>query len=636
MAALNLYTIFHLNAAYSSLSEANLPKVLKKCYWPLLKLISGSKSKIGLEATGYTLEKIAELDSKWIAELKKLIKDGKCEFVGSGYTQIVGPLVPAEVNMKNFEIGNEIYEKILGVKPEIWYVNEHAFSQGLIALYKKIPCKAIVMEYNNAVKFHPEWKAEFLYNPQSAIDQNGVKIKIIWNDTTAFQKFQRYAHGEIKLAEYMNYLKSHVGKRERFFPIYASDTEVFDFRPGRYSSEAVLEREHEWLRIEKLFRALENSPNFGSVFPSRVLNAAKSASAFNELRPDSPAQPIVVKKQEKYNLLRWGLTGADDIGINTACYKIYKKLLKTGGDWKELCYLWDSDFRTHIEKNRYEKYRRSLQKALGAILARGGKIKTVDYQLKKTGRLAVAENDAVELRLNMNKGMSISALTFKKVFKEPLIVTLPHDYFDDIAIAADFYSGHSVLEAGVRHKITDLAPVEIPEGALKIRSKNEYGTIDKEIFITKDGVDIRYDFKLKNVPAASLRTAFITLNPKAFDKKTLYYKTKNGGLTDERYALENVKSLNFGEPVSALVSAKNALGNTGGVLEIGDAKKKLILKNDMSELAALPLLHLVRSGKDFLFRIIYSVSETDDTSLSPCRKTDLNFSFTLSISAEKT
>ena len=613
-----------------------MPKVIKKCYWPLLKLIRGSNSKIGLEATGYTLETLAALDPKWIAELKKLLKDGKCEFVGSGYAQIVGPLVPAEVNVKNLEIGNEIYGKILGIKPEIWYVNEHAFSQGLIALYKKIPCKAIVMEYNNAVKFHPEWKAEFLYNPQSAIDQNGLEINLIWNDTTAFQKFQRYAQGEIELAEYLDYLKSHIGSGERFFPIYASDTEVFDFRPGRYSSEAVLEREHEWLRIEKLFRALENEPDFKSVLPSRVLSAAKSANAFNELRLDSPEQPIVVKKQEKYNLLRWGLTGADDIGINTACYKIYKRLIKTGGDWKELCYLWDSDFRTHIEKNRYEKYRRRLQKALGKIGDRGAKNKALDYQFKKIGRFAVVENDSVELRLNLNKGMTISALTFKKVAMEPLLVTLSHDYFDDIAIAADFYSGHSVLEAGVRHKITDLAPVNILKGALKIRSKNEYGTIDKEIIITKDGVDIHYDFKLTNMPAASLRSAFITLNPKAFDKKTLYYKTKNGGLTDERYALDGVNGLNFGEPVSALVSAKNALGNTGGVLEIGDAKKKLILTNDMSELAALPLLHLVRSGKDFLFRIIYSISETDDTSLSPCRKTDLNCSFTLSISAEKT
>lgn len=629
MAALNLYTIFHLNAAYSSLSEADLKIVLKKCYRPLLELIEESDCKIGLEAGAYTLETLAKLDPKWIAALKDLLKAGKCEFVGSGYAQIVGPLVPAEVNEKNFEIGNDIYGKILGIKPKIWFVNEHAFSQGLIDLYKKIPAEAIVMEYNNAARFHPEWKEEFSYRAQKAVDQNGEKISIVWNDSTAFQKFQRYAHGEIELQEYLDYLHSHVGEEQRFFPLYASDVEVFDFRPGRYATEASLKRESEWARIRMLFAALKKDKNFKFISPSEVM------SGDNALRLDSPKQPVVVKKQEKYNVTRWALSGADDIGINTACYKIYKRLMKSGGDWKELCYLWDSDFRTHIEQNRFKKYMARLKKALGGGGGGGRKLAGLPYELKRDGRFWTTENSSIALRLNFNKGMTISSLIFKKVCPEPLVLTLQHDYFDDIAIAADFYSGHSVLEAGVRHKVTDLAPVDVSENSLKVRSKNEYGEIAKEIFITKNGIDIRYDFHLKNVPAASLRSAFITLNPRAFDKKTLYYKTKNGGRIDEKFALGDVDFMNFGEPVSSLVSAKNALGNTAGILEIGDAKKKLILKNDMSELAAVPLLHLVQSKRGYFFRIIYSLSETDDTSLVSCRKKDLDCSFTLSISAAK-
>jgi predicted glycosyl hydrolase (DUF1957 family) len=72
----------------------------------------------GIEATGYTLEAIFQIDPEWISKLRQLVIDGPCEFVGSGYAQIIGPLVPAEVNAANLRIGNAVYERLLGFRPQ--------------------------------------------------------------------------------------------------------------------------------------------------------------------------------------------------------------------------------------------------------------------------------------------------------------------------------------------------------------------------------------------------------------------------------------------------------------------------------------------------------------------------------------
>ena len=54
------------------------------------------------------------------------------------------------------------------------------------------------------------------------------------------------------------------------------------------------------------------------------------------------------------------------------------------------------------------------------------------------------------------KGLAIESLYFKNVSSEPLLGTLPHGYYDDISLGADFFSGHSIIEKPGEHKITDL------------------------------------------------------------------------------------------------------------------------------------------------------------------------------------
>jgi hypothetical protein len=144
-----VYSFYHLNIMFSSISVNKRLEVVEKCYWPLLRLASEANYKVSIEATGLTLEIIHELDPKWTEECKKLIHSKKLEFIGSGYSQIIAPLVPGDVNRMNLAQGDIVYLQLLGIKPKICLVNEMAFSFDLIDVFLSEGYESIILDVNN-------------------------------------------------------------------------------------------------------------------------------------------------------------------------------------------------------------------------------------------------------------------------------------------------------------------------------------------------------------------------------------------------------------------------------------------------------------------------------------------------------
>src|SRR5512139_532258 len=99
--ALKLYSVFHVNLLYSSIPEWKRKEVIERCLWPLLELATQHHLPIAIEAPAHTLEIAARLDPSWIGALKEAVHAKAIEFVGSGYSQIVAPLVPSLVNEWN-------------------------------------------------------------------------------------------------------------------------------------------------------------------------------------------------------------------------------------------------------------------------------------------------------------------------------------------------------------------------------------------------------------------------------------------------------------------------------------------------------------------------------------------------------
>jgi len=640
---LNLFTVFHLNLAYSSIEEEQRPLVIRSCYWPLLRLARRYGLPFGIEASAYTLETVANIDRSWLDELRALTTKGPCEFVGSGYAQIIGPLVPAEVNAHNLRLGNEVYQELLGFRPTIALVNEQAYSAGLLQHYKDAGYNAIVMEWDNPARWHPDWNPEWRYLPQVACGQHGEELPVIWNKSIAFQKFQRYAHSEMDLPEYLDYLAKHVGQAERAFPLYGNDVEVFDFRPGRYQTEPTLKAESEWQRIDALLQQLLSDKRYRLIPPSQVLELMGSPNAAQRLHLETAQDPVPVKKQEKYNLNRWAVTGRNDLAINTACRRIYEALRKAprceGSNWRELCYLWSSDFRTHITEKRWLAYcdrLRSFEEQLRIPASDGHRSddhrtephakKTVaeqvaGFDVKRESRWLSIETDAMKAVFNCRRGLAIDSLSIKRVSERTLLGTIPHGYYQDIALGADFYSGHLVMETPGRPKLTDLEPAE-PEidaddqpGIVRLRGciNTSLGPVLKTIWVTSEGqIRLRFELQWEQLPVGSLRLGHITMHPEAFDPESLFFETHNGGVLPERFALEK-KGIEHGRSVSFLVSSSSSLGMTEGVLKMGDREHAIVLQTPLEQASVVAQMTYVPVPGSFFYRASFAAAELDDT-----------------------
>jgi hypothetical protein len=629
---LNLFAFFHLNLAYSSIEEEQRGEVIDKCYRPLLAL-ADRVGPIGIEASAFTLEEIAARAPAWIGELRRLIAAGKIEFIGCGYSQMIGPLVPWRVTEANLRIGNAIYQDLLGIRPRIALVNEQAYSGGLVGLYLDAGYEALIMDWDNPGSTH-DWPAETAFAAQHAIGPDGRSIALLWSNTVAFQKFQRFAHGDIALADYLGYIRRQRGVTERSLCAYASDAEIFDFRPGRYKTEEKIGAVSEWKKVEDGFAALHAESGCRLVRPSEVLEK----SGGQVLRLETAAVPIPVKKQPKYNLSRWAVTGRDDLYINAACQRLYEALVATNADtaaWKELCYLWASDFRTHITPKRWAGLERRIKAALECHPLPDAAVPPSPQGPRIETRHIDVETPMVSARLDRRRGLALSDVRFQQ--GPALIGMLPHGTFEDIALQADWYTGNAVFEGPGEHKVTDLEWAETQvwqDGGDTLafaRIETPKGPIEKTLRFHANMPQIDFDiaFHWDDWGKGSLRLGHVSLLPAAFDWERLTLTTHNGGKDFETFAL-NGQTVEHGAPVSFLVSASHGLGMTEGWTEIGDSTHRIRLRVDRATAPLLGLLtHLKLRGGMFC-QLALSALELDDTRKpAPLQKGPRRFRFSV-------
>jgi hypothetical protein len=631
-----LLCLFHLNLAFSSLEEEAHADVVRRCYHPMLDLVESTGFPIAVEATGWTLRRIAEVDFGWIERARELLSGGRLELVGSAYSQCAAPLLPAEVNAWNLRLGREVYGELLGASPRFALVCEQVFSPGLVPLYLDAGYEAIVVDWDNAYRSHGDWPSEHRRHPQRAVG-GGASIPVLWSESIAFQKFQRFAHGELALQRYVDFVRDAAGGDGGSFMLYANDAEVFDHRPGRFAAEPELE-DDEWERIAEGLRALRDREVGVPSLPSVALSLLEEPQAGHELRIEAADQPIPVKKQDKYNVTRWAVTGRDDVGINTRCWRLYERLRSESCQdpqpWRELCELWASDYRTHITESRWNAYLERLaameRRWSVAPPAGGGAPLRRDAEpqpgaVSTEGSILQLRAGELVLRLNARRGLAIDAFSDARVCDRPLLGTLEHGYFPTIELGADFYSGHLVQEAPARQKVTDLERVQATIG-LDERGRlcalaqidTPLGPIEKAVRL--DGIDgsleLEWTLGFRELPLGSLRLGHVTLCPEAFDSQTLWYATHNGGRELEIHEVGSAQ-FDHGGAVSALVSSRQGLGLTEGIVLIGDAERTIRVEIDQACARPLGLVSFTPAGERWLLRLAFSLSESDDTRRGP-------------------
>ncbi|NVJ97565.1 MAG: glycoside hydrolase family 57 [Alphaproteobacteria bacterium] len=635
-----LYTVFHLNLAFSSIEEEDRLAVIENCYWPLLRLARDG-IPVGIEATSYTLREIEKYSPKWISEIKELLSEGLVEFVASGFCQIIAPLTPPQVTEKNLRLGLEDYQSILGVRPNIALINEQAYSRGILGLYKEAGFGAVIMDWAEPASHNKSWKKAYIDRPQIVEGQGGVTLPVLWSDAITFQKFQRYAHGELSAAEYFDFLSEQMARGAEAIPIYTSDAEVFDFRPGRFQAEAVLGSHFEFDRIGLLLSSLQNSDEVQLGLPSEALRLVDRSSP--PLHMETSQVPVPVKKQRKYNVTRWGLTGRHDLALNTHCWRQFDHLMHDPNqgdeDWRDLCYLWSSDFRTHLTEKRWNLLTDKVGLAPFSDVSPRETDEALpdDVKVARDGRFLSIEAKGVHLVLNARKGLCIQSFGYGtcelamsgKLDPGSVIGTLGHGYFEDIEFGADFFSGHWVYEPSSSHKVTDLVSCEptvrwcgkkseiVISAALQIG----HGEVIKEIGFCPERSSVSISYKgntglLCGHAEGSSRLGYITLNPGFFDEESLYYGSHNGGHDLEVFQLFGggaIAEIDHGKPVSRLVTASTAVGMTQGILVLGDRKNLVGIEMKRTDCAGLGMVKCTKADDKMFVRACVSVGEQDET-----------------------
>jgi hypothetical protein len=630
----NAYLLFHLNLAFSSIEKESYSDVIKKCYWPLLRMASLENYKLNIELTGWTLEQINSIDRSWVIEFKNLLTIGKAELIGSGYSQIIGPINHFALNEKNQQIGLETYNEILGITPKIALVNEMALSASMADLYKQFGYSALVMD-------GPNLERSSNFNREKLNWLKGIKqnIPIIDSDFILFQKMQHFSHGDISLRNWKNFIKTH-SKNLPYISIYSNDAETFDFRPGRFVAERSFNKVGEWARMEKGIDSLVSDGQYTLCSLTELLvlekrKLKKSVAIINSIKHPNP-----VKKQNKYNLSRWSVSGRDDININALSHSFTEHFLASSinnsYEWKKILTLSASDFRTHITTKRWALLQRkitSMQKtyklksSLKSLIPEMNAFKDAICTYRDDdGLKLVLENKFFKLVLSNQRGLSIHQLTYAKHNWMPSIQTIEHGSLNEIEHSVDYYSNHTIIEIpSSKIKITDLVPVKprvtrSKDGSVSISMKIEtpFGFLQKKLKVFVKGEILCTYLIPPNLPPASLvRVGNFTVG-REFHKNLKYLESHNGGSQEERFKLDD--NCDHGASVNSFVSCGTGIGATGGVLTLSSPKHRIRFQWDRSQFAPLVL---VTNNKHFL-RSSFSMSEIDETSKGPLSYPEAN------------
>ena len=199
----------------------------------------------------------------------------------------------------------------------------------------------------------------------------------------------------------------------------------------------------------------------------------------------------------------------------------------------------------------------------------------------RDGRLWHVRSGHLAVTLNARRGLAIEAFSDGRIGPETLFGTLEHGYFPTIELGADWYTGDVVQEAPLRHKVTDLepmAPVFEDAGGGVIRAfgrlTTELGDVEKVIEIDGGAGTVTIDTTLhwpELPPGLAARGAPRRCTRRPSIRTASSTRRTTAATSSSATSSPGSAAFDHGGPVSALVSCRQGLGATDGVLLLGDA-----------------------------------------------------------------
>ena len=174
--------------------------------------------------------------------------------------------------------------------------------------------KAIIMDWDNAAEYNA-YPDELRYQP-ALVENDGKLISLLWNSSLNSYKFQRCIYNRIPVDEFVSGVVSHKSNFvDRALVLYGTDWEMFNYRPATGDVA-----EGEVKKIGVILETLLAHPGVELVRPLEVLDKIPPTQS---LMISTPECPVPCKNRDDYNVIRWAVSGRDDVQINTQCYRLY-------------------------------------------------------------------------------------------------------------------------------------------------------------------------------------------------------------------------------------------------------------------------------------------------------------------------
>jgi len=115
--------IWHANLNYAYLTPDKYEFVIRESYELIIDTMRQRfpGTKYVFEASGFTVEWMAQITPDVVAKLKEAIEAGDCEFMGSPYAHPMLPNFPKEDGVWSIRFSNEVYGKHLSVRPRSFW-----------------------------------------------------------------------------------------------------------------------------------------------------------------------------------------------------------------------------------------------------------------------------------------------------------------------------------------------------------------------------------------------------------------------------------------------------------------------------------------------------------------------------------
>ncbi len=144
-------TIFHANLNYAFLEEDKYESVIRASYETMFDVFRERcpDARYTFEASGFTIDQMAEKTPDVLEKLKEAITSGQCEFMGSPYAHPIMANIPEEDGRWSCEFAQRSYEKHLGFRAESFWNPECTWMQYVPRAFRDAGAKYLTLDFES-------------------------------------------------------------------------------------------------------------------------------------------------------------------------------------------------------------------------------------------------------------------------------------------------------------------------------------------------------------------------------------------------------------------------------------------------------------------------------------------------------